>query len=59
MKAAVLYADFYHRNKIADARAEGERLRTKLRELGVDPGHVLVEAEIERALLRPKPHVEH
>ena len=59
MKAAALYADFYHRSKIAEAREEGDRLRTKLRQLGVDPGAVLVEADVERALLRPEPDVEH
>jgi hypothetical protein len=59
MKAAALYADFYHRSKIEAARAEGERLRQQLREMGVDPGAVLVEADVERALLRTEQDVEH
>jgi hypothetical protein len=60
MKCTALHADFYHRQKIEAARAEGERLRRELRERGVDPGLVLVQADIERAsLLRRKPNVEH
>jgi hypothetical protein len=59
MKCTALHADFYHRQKIEAARAEGERLRRELRERGLDPGLVLVQADIERASLRRKPNVEH
>ena len=59
MKCTALHADFYHHQKIEAARAEGERLRRELRERGVDPGLVLVEADIERASLRREPLVKH
>lgn len=49
-KAAAIHADFYHRQKIAAVKAEGERLREELRRLGVDPAMVLIEADIARAI---------
>ena len=59
MKCTAMHADFYHRQKIEAARAEGERLRRELREQGLDPALVLIEADMERASLPGKPHVKH
>lgn len=59
MKCTALHAEFYHLKKIEEARAEGERLRRELRERGIDPVTVLIEADIERASLGCKPDVKH
>jgi len=59
MKCTALHADFYHRQKIEAARAEGERLRRELRQQGVDPALVLIKADLSRASLPREPDVEH
>jgi hypothetical protein len=48
-KATALHADFYHRKKLELAREEGERLREELRQRGIDPATVLIDADITRA----------
>jgi hypothetical protein len=52
-KTTALHAEFYHRQKIAALKAEGERLREELRLKGVDPATVLVQADLENASQRP------
>ena len=47
-KATALHADFYHQQKIAALRAEGEKLRRELRDRGVDPATVLVQTDTAR-----------
>jgi hypothetical protein len=58
-KATALHADFYHRQKIAVLRAEGERLRQELRQRGVDPALVLIEADLSRESGGGKQMVQH
>ena len=52
-KATALHAEFYHQQKIAALREEGDRLREELRLNGIDPADVLVEADLERTRQRP------
>jgi len=58
-KATALHADFYHRQKIAALRAEGEQLRRELRQRGIDPAAVLVQADLARASAGREKLVEH
>ena len=48
-----MHAEFYHQQKIAALREEGDRLREELRLNGIDPADVLVEADLERGRQRP------
>jgi len=48
-----LHAELYHRMKIDALRAEGTRLRHELRQRGVDPAMVLLEARQQRCSGRP------
>jgi hypothetical protein len=43
-----VHAEVYHRHKIEALRAEGERLRNELRQHGVDPTHILLQAQERR-----------
>ena len=36
-----LHAEWYHRDRIEELRAEGERLRHELRRCGIDPSTIL------------------
>lgn len=58
-KTAAIHADFYHRQKLEAVKAEGERLRRELRQLGIDPALVLIEADLARASTAGKPMIEH
>lgn len=44
-----LHAELYHRTKIEALRAEGVRLRHALRQRGVDPAAILLQAQQRRA----------
>ena len=40
-----VHAELYHRNKLEELRAEGNRLRHELRRRGADPAMILMEAQ--------------
>jgi hypothetical protein len=43
-----VHAELYHRNKLEELRAEGNRLRHELRRRGADPAMILLEAQQDR-----------
>jgi hypothetical protein len=47
-READLHAEVYHQSKIAKLREEGEYLRRELRQRGIDPAIVLLEAQQRR-----------
>ena len=43
-----VHAELYHRNKLEELRAEGNRLRHELRRRGADPATILLKAQQQR-----------